>query len=102
MSKQPSPLASVWNAIERILFNARRRAEMAQLHSERMRAIEDRLALLDHGDDSASAKRNALLSVNCGLVSEGKEPLNFRLRGDKTEWTGDLADSKFPAAPKTT
>jgi hypothetical protein len=72
----------LWNAVSVLGLVNRRSRDERDLHAERIRALEDRLAQLDGRDDSSSACRNAQLAVAIARTSEGGEALTCRYGAD--------------------
>ncbi len=69
---------------------ARRLIDGGDLTEKRMAALEDRLALLDGGDDAKAATRAALSDANTDRVSAGRDMLAMKINPT----TGKAAWSK--------
>ena len=72
-TKQPS---KAWSAILRIVTNL---SDHRDYHSHRLAALEDRLAKIDAGEGSASARRTALAALRLARRAEGR-PVDVDIR----------------------
>ncbi len=93
-SKTPGPLARVWRALESVAQRLNQRQELSAFYARRISTLEDRIAAIDGGDDTASASRAALRDMNAERKQQGNPSLSFRFKnstGGEIEWTGDLA-----------
>lgn len=89
----------LWNSLSVLSLLVRRSRDERDLHAERLRSLEDRLARLDGRDDSSSACRNAQLAVAIARTSEGGEALTCRYTPDgksapTPEYARELASVK--------
>lgn len=74
-TKGKGPLAAVCNLLERL-------SSLRAFDAKRLAAIEDRMARLDGGSDSTTAKHEAFYAANLDLIALGRPPLNFVIDGE--------------------